>query len=190
LIMSLRVSGLFMNIANHIGQRFIELTEAWKDIDACQLQGIVSRLALAREYRNTVWIAGNGGSAANASHMSLHLRQSGILAHALVSEIPLVTAISNDLHYDQSFVDQISSHARPGDVAVLISGSGNSRNIIELAGLAKERRMDVLGLLGFGGGATLEMCDNAVTFQSQNYAVVEDLHSVLVHLISERLVNR
>ena len=176
-----------MNIANHIGQRFIELTEAWKDIDASQLQGIVSRLALAREYRNTVWIAGNGGSAANASHMSLHLRQSGILAHALVSEIPLVTAISNDLHYDQSFVDQISSHARPGDVTILLSGSGTSPNILALGRLAAERRMDCYGLLGSSGGEALELCTGAIVVQTRAYAIIEDIHSMLLHLIQEGL---
>lgn len=170
-----------------LDQRLKELTAAWRDLHPPQFEAIVQRLRLARDYRNAVWVCGNGGSAANALHLSLHLRQCGILAHSLVAETPLLTAISNDESYRHGFADQIKDHARPGDVAVIISGSGNSQNILEVARLARERRIDVLGFLGFGGGQALELCDHAITLSTRSYAVCEDIHSVLAHLVQEAL---
>jgi D-sedoheptulose 7-phosphate isomerase len=168
---------------------------------AQDLQGILSRLpwtdlarALAvleraRAEDRQVFIAGNGGSAATASHMANDLMKGAAAkggrpfrAIALSDNVPLITAIANDVSYAEVFASQLEALARPGDVLVLFSGSGNSPNILRAAEVAKAKSLATIGFLGMGGGKARAVVDVAVVVPSNDYGPVEIIHSVFDHL--------
>ena len=136
-----------------------------------------------------VFVMGNGGSAATASHLALHLRQArfttGKLHVACLNDnIPLITAIANDEEYALVFESQLEGLVKPGDVVIVISGSGNSPNIVNAVRKAKDERALVMAFLGFGGGEVSRLADHQVTFSSRSYGPLEDAHMALVHILS------
>ena len=143
-----------------------------------------------RENR-TVFICGNGGSHSTASHWVCDFSKGTVSAGAkrmrmigLGDNIPLLTAYANDLHYDQVFAEPLRTYARPGDVVVLLTASGNSPNILEAAQAARVIGAVTVGLIGFGGGKLAALVDHPVVVNCREYGPVEDLHLVLDHIIS------
>jgi D-sedoheptulose 7-phosphate isomerase len=136
-----------------------------------------------------VFLIGNGGSAATASHwandLTWGLVRAGIRpirAIALTDNVPLITAIANDSSYDHVFARQLDALAAPGDLLVAISGSGNSRNIVTAVELAKAKGLKTLGILGMGGGRVGKMVDVGIVVDATDYGPIEDVHMVLDHL--------
>ncbi|MBI1756187.1 MAG: SIS domain-containing protein [Fimbriimonas ginsengisoli] len=145
-----------------------------------------------------VFIIGNGGSAATASHMACDLAKTTLgkvadlparrlRALALTDNVPLITAWANDVSYDSVFSEQLRGLARAGDVLIAISASGNSPNILRCLEAARELGVKTVGFLGFGGGAALALCDLAVVVDSRDYGIVEDAHSALNHMLTASL---
>ena len=150
-------------------------------------QGSVEAVVLAIKAARTVYIAGNGGSDANASHLALHLNEVGLRGINLMAEVPLLTAYANDIAYDEVVRKRLKQSATPEDCLVVLSGSGNSRNIILALVSAMNLGIKTVGILGFGGGDALELCDVAVVLASREYGPLEDTMSAVVHLILEWL---
>ena len=144
--------------------------------------------AQLRATTGTVWVLGNGGSQANASHLVLHLREAKIRAHDLMDGLPSLSALSNDTSYQAAPMNQLRALGNAVDTLLVISGSGNSINV--LAALAEARRigMVTLGLLAFGGGAALGLCKQAIVLDSSDYGPVEDACSALLHMLSRTLL--
>ena len=145
-----------------------------------------------------VLIAGNGGSAATASHMAMDLgkttlghrpRPGTLRVRALALSDPgaVLTAWANDGGYERVYAEQIAALARPGDAVVLISVSGNSPNIVAAAHAAREARSSVVALLGRPGGALRVLADLAIVVPSEDYGVVEDLHLIINHIVTRYL---
>jgi D-sedoheptulose 7-phosphate isomerase len=141
-----------------------------------------------------VFLAGNGGSAATASHMASDLlwglqRASlpPMRAIALTDNVPVMTAIANDAGYENAFAAQLEALARPGDLLVVISASGNSPNVVRAAEVARRRSMRVVGFLGMGGGALASLVDVGVVVGSDGYGPIEDVHMILDHLALDYL---
>lgn len=170
-------------------------------IDAMPLEHIAATgEILYRAYRHNkqVFIIGNGGSAATASHMACDLGMNTAAPNrprfrvsSLNDNMPLVSALANDLGYDRVFAEQLTNLVHPGDVLISISGSGRSPNILAAMRCARERGATNIALLGFDGGKAIELADEYVLIPSSNYGIVEDLHLVLDHMLvayfSERL---
>ena len=140
---------------------------------------------------------GNGGSASTASHMAADLAKNTIGANmrrfrimSLNDNVPLMTALSNDLGYHRVFTEQLMNLIRPGDVLVVISGSGNSPNVLRAVDYARDQCAQVVGLLGFSGGRAAELCDTAVVVDSEDYGVIEDAHLILNHILVEYFRDR
>lgn len=138
-----------------------------------------------------VFIAGNGGSAATASHMANDFTKGvaqeggrGLRAISLSDNIPLITAIANDKGYNEVFADQLLALGQPGDVLIVISGSGNSANIVRVVEVAQEMQIRTIALLGMGGGRVAQMADVSVVVPCDEYGPIEDIHMVLDHLIT------
>lgn len=142
-----------------------------------------------------VFIAGNGGSAATASHMMADFQKTTlaknhgtlpkrIRAIALSDNIPLITAWGNDVSYDLVFAEQLRSLADAGDLLLVISASGNSPNIVAALEVARECKVKTIGFLGFQGGKSLALCDIAAVVRSENYGVIEDAHSIFMHMVT------
>ena len=104
--------------------------------------------------------------------------------------MPMVTAWANDTHYDDIFMRQIENFIQPGDVAMAISGSGNSRNVVRALEFAREVGATTIGLGGFGGGKMKELLDCPIIVPSNSMQQVEDAHLVIGHMIFLNLRNR
>ncbi len=140
-----------------------------------------------------VFTCGNGGSAATASHFVTDwlkgIREDfGIkpVAHSLNANLSTLTAIANDIDYSKVFSFQVESLMKPSDVLVVVSGSGNSENVIEALKAAKIIGARTVGVLGFDGGKALALCDYAYHIQTSSMQAFEDIsgtfgHAVLVH---------
>lgn len=177
-----------------------ELTEVLATLPRDDIATMIEHLELAREARARVFIIGNGGSAATASHMAVDLGKtvsvhadratSGFDVVALTDNVPWITAVGNDIGYDAVFSEQLRNLAKPGDVLIAITGSGNSRNIVEAVDLAKKLGMTAIGLLGFDGGAVRTLVDVAVLVDSDDYGLIEDCHLALNHLVTSYFKER
>lgn len=176
---------------NHVRQYFTGYRAILDKLRCEDIEQIIEILLQAREEGRTVFLFGNGGSAALASHFACDLgkgtRREGAGKHfrviSLCDNIPLITAWANDKSYDSIFAEQIANLVAPGDLAVAISGSGNSLNV--LRGLEEARKLGAttIGLIGFAGGKMKHLCDHHVIVPSDNMQLIEDLHLSICHAL-------
>src|SRR5487761_835858 len=153
---------------------------------------------LFRAYQtdHTVFLFGNGGSAALASHMAADLGKAThvpgpawlapvkrLKALSVADSMPLVTAWGNDAEYEQVFAGQMENFIQAGDVAFGISGSGNSPNVLRALELARRKGASTVGLAGCGGGKMKALLDCAIVVPCHNVQKVEDAHLILAHMI-------
>lgn len=171
-----------------------ELDQMLREISQSQVQEIVALLEDAYRQGHRIFIMGNGGSAATASHFALDLAKNTIMAGAprvkaisLTDHVPLITAWSNDTAYEHIFAEQLATMIEAGDVVIGISTSGNSANVINALQLAKEVRAFTVGLLGAKGGHIKEIVDAYVLAPGQNIEQEEDAHLILAHIITRHM---
>lgn len=175
------------------GDRYIERAiESLRSINSAEVDAVCAALAAAYDAEALILIAGNGGSAAIASHFACDLAKAAqgrrrIRAVSLTDNVPLLTMWANDAGYDRIFAEQVLSLGRPGDALLVVSGSGNSANVIAALEAAADRSMIRLALLGFDGGRAKERVDACIHVRSSDYGQIEDAHSMLTHLLTERL---
>jgi D-sedoheptulose 7-phosphate isomerase len=144
----------------------------------------------------TLFIFGNGGSAALASHLACDLGKgthnpgpselSGVRRFkviALTDSVPMITAWSNDSSYEDVFAEQMRNFIQAGDVAFGISASGNSPNVLKALELAKEAGATTVGITGFQGGRMKGLLDWGIVVPSENMQQIEDAHLILAHMV-------
>jgi D-sedoheptulose 7-phosphate isomerase len=186
--------------AAEIDAYLARLRSCLRHTDPGQIAAVAERLWEVARAGGQVLIAGNGGSAASASHMALDLgkstlgrppRRHGVRVRtlALNDPGPMITAWGNDYGYERIFAEQIRTHGRPGDAAVLFSVSGNSPNIVAAAETAKAMGLTVIALLGRPGGRVRELADAAMIVPSEDYGIVEDVHLAINHAVSRYVMN-
>lgn len=170
-----------------------------KDIDHEGIEKMAEYFIDARLNDATVFFAGNGGSAATASHFSQDLGEVGrkagtksFRAISLNDSVPFMTALGNDYGYERIFSGQIENLFRKGDVLVVISASGNSPNVIEAVKEAKRKGGTTIGLVGFDGGKLSKLCDHIVHVPTEKgkYGPVEDMHLLIGHMATTYLIDR
>ncbi len=159
-----------------------------------QLQHVLQLLEETYYSGHRIFIMGNGGSAATASHFALDLAKNTIMpgaprlkAISLTDHVPLITAWSNDTAYEHIFAEQLANMIEPGDLVIGISTSGNSPNVINAIQLAKACKASTVGLLGAKGGKIKEMVDAYVLAPGQNIEQEEDAHLILAHVITRHM---
>ena len=168
-------------------------------IEISTIEKFVQELEDSRINNNSIFLAGNGGSAATASHMANDIgtdvlkkgkSDKPFRAFALTDNVAVMSAIANDDGYENVFVNQLKVHYRDGDKLVVISASGNSPNIVAAAEWVKNRGGKVIGLIGFDGGRLKDICDIVVHVKTPKgeYGPVEDIHMIIDHLISNWLI--
>lgn len=177
---------------DHLRGYLNRLETALAKISPVLVEEFSGRLYRAYQDGKQVFVLGNGGSASTASHMAADLGKNTIGANmrrfrimSLNDNIPLLTALGNDLGYQRVFAEQLMNLIRPGDVLVVISGSGNSPNVLRAIEYARSECAQVVGLLGFSGGRAAELCDTAIVVDSHDYGVIEDAHLILNHILVE-----
>jgi len=156
------------------------------------LEQVVTCMINAFKNGNTVYVAGNGGSAATASHMQAdfsffvrHFTKFRPKMIALTDNVSLMTAIGNDNAFEDIFVEQMKGHFSKGDVLISISASGNSANVIKAVELANELGGTTIAFVGFQGGKLKEVSKIAMHTPNPkgDYGPIEDLHMIFGHLI-------
>jgi D-sedoheptulose 7-phosphate isomerase len=152
---------------------------------------IADLLVESYEAGRMVYLCGNGGSAALASHMACDLGKGTAYCNAakrfrvlaLTDNLPTLTAWANDSNYDDVFSEQLRNFVQPRDVAFAISGSGNSKNVLKALLVAREAGAVTVGITGFAGGAMKDLCDLCVVVPSDNMQIIEDLHLAIAHCV-------
>ncbi|HYM71122.1 MAG TPA: SIS domain-containing protein [bacterium] len=166
-------------------------------VPAGEIATVADRLHRIARAGGTIFLAGNGGSAATASHVALDLGKSTLgrpprlgakrIRTVALGDTATMTAWANDHGYECVFAEQISTLARPGDAALLFSVSGNSPNIVAAARAARAAGAAVIALVGRPGGEVRTLADLAVVVPSSEYEVVEDVHLAIGHILTVHL---
>lgn len=173
---------------------FAEVDEMMRAISLPNLQAALRLLEQAYYQGHRIFMMGNGGSAATASHFALDLAKNTIMegaprlkAISLTDHVPLITAWSNDTAYEHIFSEQLASMIEAGDVVIGISASGNSPNVINALRLAQRNHASTIGLLGAKGGKIKQIVDVAVLAPGKNIEQEEDAHMILAHVITRHM---
>lgn len=184
------------SIGNYLCEYAAAINDTLKRVDALQLDAACEAILRVTEMGGHIYVAGNGGSAAIADHLccdltkgTATLKHKTISTHSLSSNVALYSAIANDYGFEQVFSTQVGFFAKPGDVLIAISSSGNSQNILNAVHQAKTLGMTVIGLSGFEGGKLKESSDIQLHADIRNYGVVEDCHQALMHILAQYIAN-
>ena len=168
-----------------------EVKAALKQIPLATVAAVAQELIRARLDERTVFVFGNGGSSATASHLASDLAKTaavnghrGLKTVCLSDNTALLTAWANDTSYDNIFAASLRGQVGPGDVAIGLSASGQSPNVLRAIEVARDAGATTVGLAGFDGGYLKELADICVVVPSYNYGPVEDIHLVLGHALT------
>lgn len=159
--------------------------------DALLVLAAGRRMSECLQAGNKVLVFGNGGSAADAQHLAAELvgrylyDRPGLPALALTTDTSALTAIGNDMGYESVFRRQVEAHGRKGDVAIGISTSGRSRNVVDALRAARERGLATIALTGGGGGMLKDAVDFLLDAPSTDTPRIQELHGLVVHLLCQ-----
>ena len=193
--------GEVTTIGEYSRKYFSYLGKVLESINENEINKLGDLFESAREGGNTIFVAGNGGSSTTATTMANDIgfdilkkteidRAFRVLS--LVDNNAVVTAIANDVGYENIFINQLKIHYRAGDSIILISASGNSPNILKAAEWVKNKGGAIIGFLGFAGGKLIDLCDVKIHVQSEpgEYGPVEDAHLIMNHILAHWFQNK
>jgi D-sedoheptulose 7-phosphate isomerase/D-glycero-D-manno-heptose 1,7-bisphosphate phosphatase len=185
-------AGPYRRASSYCDAYFEESARATAGIEWLEVDRAAHILTQAYIRGASVFSCGNGGSAAIANHLQCdHLK--GVRTHtdlvprvvSLSCNIELLTAIANDIGYEDIFTFQLESQSRPGDVLIAISSSGSSPNIVRALSWARDHGLHTVAFTGFTGGGARSVAHVTIHIDSNNYGVVEDLHQSAMHAIAQ-----
>ena len=161
-----------------------------KTIDPKEVSRVGELLTAARAEGRQVFLCGNGGSAALASHMAVDLgkgcsrnREKRFRVLSLTDNVPWMTALSNDVSYDDVFVEQLKNYAEKGDLLIAVSGSGNSKNVLKAIQYANQVGCLTVGISGFAGGKLKDMVTHHVHVKAEHMGLIEDAQLIIGHML-------
>jgi D-sedoheptulose 7-phosphate isomerase len=169
-----------------------QLIDRIECIDESVMSSVALEMVRASKNKNRIFIIGNGGSAATASHIvndfGAGLKRRGLLCLDIVSlsdNVSTITALSNDIGYNEIYINQLEGVIKKKDILIAISCSGNSENIIKAVKYSKRNNATIIGLTGFNGGELRELSDINFHVQTDDgeYGIVEDIHMVFDHIL-------
>ena len=173
----------------HVDSYLARLSAAVDALPRDRLELLGELLFRAYENEKQVFTLGNGGSASTASHMAADLAKNTIGPNmrrfrilSLNDNTSIMTALANDMGYENVFCEQLMNLITAGDLLVVISASGNSENVLKAMRYAQGRSAQVVGLLGFDGGRAATIADLAIIVPSDHYGVIEDAHLIINHI--------
>ncbi|MGA2500172.1 MAG: SIS domain-containing protein [Tepidisphaeraceae bacterium] len=170
------------------------LSKLAAQVDPKPIDALTDLLFKAWTERRRVFVFGNGGSASTSSHFVCDLVKTACVPGrrrldviALVDNIPLMTALGNDVSYDDIFRFPLETCAKPGDIAIGISCSGKSPNLLRACEWANANGLTVVALTGFSGGTVKDLAQLHINIPSDNYGWIEDLHLSVNHMVAQEL---
>ncbi|MBS4200132.1 SIS domain-containing protein [Bacillus sp. FJAT-49732] len=177
---------------------YIEYQAEWlnviQQLDINVIEKIYEKIKNSTENNQQIFVMGNGGSAASASHWACDLGKGvnvngvkRLRIFSLTDQVPLMTAYGNDMSYSDIFVEQLKNFLNPGDIVIGLSVSGNSENVVRAFQYAKDSGAQVISLVGEKGGRMKVLSDISLVIPSSDYGVVEDVHMYVNHVISQYL---
>lgn len=183
-----------MNMEELRKEYYEKLIKGLESVPAEDFEKIANILLEAREHNKQIFIFGNGGSAATASHFACDLGKGTIenlhdpqekrfRVLALNDNMSTFSAIANDLSYEDVFAQQLQNLVEEGDLVIGISASGNSLNVIKAFLVAKAKGAKIIGFVGFDGGKMKTLCDTVLHFPEKSYQRSEDAHHIFQHLL-------
>jgi phosphoheptose isomerase len=181
----------FRTFVDDYYRRFAEALGAF---DRAALEPVLGVLEGLARTGGTLWVAGNGGSAAVSDHTTCDTTkgtfvtgQPPIRSLSLASNGPMLTALANDSSYAEVFSRQLEYYLKPGDAVLLVSSSGNSPNVVKACEVANARGVATIAFVGFRGGRLREIARHVVWIPVENYGIVEDTHQSLIHVLTQYL---
>lgn len=183
-----------MDFTNEI-QAYLEHEKSTLDkLDVEQINQVLNLLLEAHENRKNIYIFGNGGSSATASHFENDFNK-GVSEHldkrfrfkCLNDNVSTMMAVANDIGFEEIFRYQLIDKLSEGDLVIAISGSGNSKNVLNAVEYAQECGNTVIGITGFGGGKLKEICDYSLHAPINSMQITEDVHMIFDHLMMSML---
>lgn len=188
----------YSTITDFADAYYDRLAAATRSLDRAQLESAAAILEAAYKNGHSLFVCGNGGSAAIAGtfvcdHAKLVQTDTDIVPRviSLSENVPMLTAIANDISYDEIFSYQLNAQLREGDVVLVISASGNSTNVRRAIEMAQDRGHQTIAMTGFDGGWLKQNVGVTLHIDSDNYGVIEDTHQSLMHILAQyiRLAN-
>lgn len=183
-----------MNYENNIKEYLSKEIEVLNEIDASKINASICLIEETRLKGGRVFVFGNGGSAATASHIvndfnkgisfDLKVRHNFI---CLNDNVATITAIANDDCYENIFINQIENILKPHDIIIAISGSGNSENVIRAVRYAKTNGNKIISMTGYDGGKLKELSDINLHARIDNMQIAEDVHLIFNHIMVSML---
>lgn len=168
--------------------------QVFQKLDLSQIEKTVKIIKKVIHDGNSIFTMGNGGSAHNASHyitdwnkMSNSNKQIKVNAHCLNDNVGMLTALSNDIKFESVFSEQLSMLMKKNDLVLAISGSGNSKNILEALRYANKNKGKTIAFLGYDGGEAIKIAAHSVLVPSFDMQVCEDIHLKLGHIIMKSI---
>lgn len=169
-----------------------DLVDTLRRLDRGALDAVLEVLLGVAERESTLWIAGNGGSAALADHTACEISKgTHVDAHPPIRAVSLaangatLTAMANDVAYDQVFRRQLEIYLREGDALLLISTSGTSPNVVEAARYARKREVPTIAFVGYRGGELARLADHVVHADVDNCGIAEDVLQSVMHVLTQ-----
>lgn len=181
------IGGHVNTLLNYI----VDLKVSLEQLQLTQITALADRLHQARLAGQRVFIFGNGGSAATATHLACDLGKNTVVSHlprlralALTDNMAVFSATANDLGYQHVFAEQLINLIQEGDIVIAISASGNSPNVLEAVRLARQYNAFTVGWSGYEGGKLAQMVDLPIVVRNNCIEQVEDVHLVLAHMVT------
>lgn len=179
-----------------INEYIKQFNEAFDRVSEKEINKAIKLLSNTHKQSGLVYLIGNGGSSAIASHWANDLNKpkhdvstgKRVMAMCLSDNTPLLTAIANDIGYDYIYSEQLKNFIDSHHLLIAISSSGNSPNIIEAAVTARAKGMKVIALVGFDGGKLSKISDAVIHVPSNDYGIIESIHHTLIHYLTRQLI--
>jgi len=187
-----------MNKINKFLTDYIQnISSSVLNTDMDKLNFAADTILKAIKQKRTIFVCGNGGSAAIANHYVVdfikYFRERTTYQPRIISlsdNIETITAISNDMDYKYIFSYQAESLCKNNDIVIIISSSGNSKNVVELLKYTKKNKIKTIGFSGFQGGFLKKNSDISIHIKANNYGVSEDSHHILMHAQLQYLIKK
>jgi len=185
-------NAISVELSDFLAGYMAEIQKGFESIDVANLGKVVNVLESAIKRNSTIYTCGNGGSSSIAEHFVCDFLKGAStgtsiqpIIHSLSSNTPTVTAVANDISYDDIFSFQLDKYGKDGDILLCVSSSGNSPNIIKALSMAKSKNIESISFVGFVGGDAKNISDNYIHIPIENYGIVEDIHHSLMHMLAQ-----